>query len=198
VRGPLGWRRQAAPECRPSVAAGSSIFDRNRSAAASPRLRGGYYFQQVLKTHRLFGDVRSARHDAARRETARRAMRTMSPARHRPNSRCAPECPFRAKSGPPRRPGWISVHGSPARTGSGAVRAAGRPHITSINPELSCEYLEERGPFPACAANTNAHPRGGEHCFALFYQGDVRWENQFRRNRNRQKLCSWILLPYGS
>ena len=27
----------------------------------------------------------------------------------------------------------------------------------------------------------------GEH-FALFYQGDVRWENQFRRNRNRQNF----------
>jgi len=23
---------------------------------------------------------------------------------------------------------------------------------------------------------------------ALFYQGDVRWENQFRRNRNRQNF----------
>ena len=28
-------------------------------------------------------------------------------------------------------------------------------------------------------------------------RGDVRWENQFRRNRNRQKLCSWILFPNG-
>ena len=27
----------------------------------------------------------------------------------------------------------------------------------------------------------------GEH-FALFYQGDVRWENQSRRNRNRQNF----------
>jgi hypothetical protein len=29
--------------------------------------------------------------------------------------------------------------------------------------------------------------RAGEH-FALFYQGDVRWENQSRRNRNRQNF----------
>ena len=27
----------------------------------------------------------------------------------------------------------------------------------------------------------------GEH-FTLFYQGDVRWENQSRRNRNRQNF----------
>jgi len=27
---------------------------------------------------------------------------------------------------------------------------------------------------------------GGEHFLALFYQGDVQWENQFRRNHNRQ------------
>ena len=27
----------------------------------------------------------------------------------------------------------------------------------------------------------------GEHPFPLFYQGDVRWENQFRRNRNSAK-----------
>jgi hypothetical protein len=31
--------------------------------------------------------------------------------------------------------------------------------------------------------------------FPLFYQGDVQWENHFRRHRNRQKLCSWILFP---
>src|SRR3954471_23086462 len=28
----------------------------------------------------------------------------------------------------------------------------------------------------------------GEHFFPLFYQGDVRWENQSRRNRNRQNF----------
>src|SRR3954451_18497857 len=28
----------------------------------------------------------------------------------------------------------------------------------------------------------------GEHSFPLFYQGDVRWENQSRRNRNRQNF----------
>jgi hypothetical protein len=35
-------------------------------------------------------------------------------------------------------------------------------------------------------------PRG-EHSISLFYQGDVRWENHFRRHRNRQKLSDWIL-----
>src|SRR5437667_5244118 len=29
--------------------------------------------------------------------------------------------------------------------------------------------------------------------YPLFYQGDVRWENHFRRHRNRQKLSDWIL-----
>jgi|HubBroStandDraft_1064217.scaffolds.fasta_scaffold04010_7 hypothetical protein len=34
----------------------------------------------------------------------------------------------------------------------------------------------------------------GEHPFPPFYQGDVRWENQVRRNRNSAKnLGSWIL-----
>src|SRR5713226_7342426 len=33
----------------------------------------------------------------------------------------------------------------------------------------------------------------GEHSIPLFYQGDVRWENHFRRHRNRQKLSDWIL-----
>jgi hypothetical protein len=33
----------------------------------------------------------------------------------------------------------------------------------------------------------------GEHSIPLFYQGDVRWENHFRRLRNRQKLGDWIL-----
>src|SRR5438552_9937208 len=28
----------------------------------------------------------------------------------------------------------------------------------------------------------------GEHSIPLFYQGDVRWENQSRRNRNRQNF----------
>src|SRR5450755_1486087 len=28
----------------------------------------------------------------------------------------------------------------------------------------------------------------GEHFYPLFYQGDVRWENQSRRNRNRQNF----------
>jgi hypothetical protein len=28
----------------------------------------------------------------------------------------------------------------------------------------------------------------GEHFIPLFYQGDVRWENQSRRNRNRQNF----------
>jgi hypothetical protein len=34
----------------------------------------------------------------------------------------------------------------------------------------------------------------GEHSIPLFYQGDVRWENHFRRHRNRrQKLGDRIL-----
>jgi hypothetical protein len=31
-------------------------------------------------------------------------------------------------------------------------------------------------------------PKGEHSIFPLFYQGDVRWENQFRRNRNRQNF----------
>src|SRR5579862_694297 len=33
----------------------------------------------------------------------------------------------------------------------------------------------------------------GEHSIPLFYQGDVRWENHFRRLRNRQKLGDWMI-----
>lgn len=33
----------------------------------------------------------------------------------------------------------------------------------------------------------------GEHLISPFYRGDVRWENHFRRHRNRQKLSDWIL-----
>ncbi len=31
--------------------------------------------------------------------------------------------------------------------------------------------------------------------FSLFYQGDVRWENQFRRNRNRQNFVTGSYFP---
>jgi hypothetical protein len=39
-------------------------------------------------------------------------------------------------------------------------------------------------------------PRG-EHSIPLFYQGDVRWENHFRRHRNRQKLSDWMIISGG-
>src|SRR4051812_46795701 len=35
----------------------------------------------------------------------------------------------------------------------------------------------------------------GEHFFPLFYQGDVRWENQSRRNRNRQNFVVGSYFP---
>jgi len=39
----------------------------------------------------------------------------------------------------------------------------------------------------------------GEHSISPFYRGDVRWENHFRRHRNRQKLSDWILnFPAGA
>jgi len=40
----------------------------------------------------------------------------------------------------------------------------------------------------------------GEH-FPLFYQGDVRWENQLRRNRNRQNFVVgsyFLMAPQSS
>jgi hypothetical protein len=37
----------------------------------------------------------------------------------------------------------------------------------------------------------------GEHLISLFYQGDVRWENHFRRHRNRQKLGDWMIISAG-
>jgi hypothetical protein len=37
----------------------------------------------------------------------------------------------------------------------------------------------------------------GEHLISLFYQGDVRWENHFRRHRNRQKLSDWMIISAG-
>src|SRR5665647_1622194 len=40
----------------------------------------------------------------------------------------------------------------------------------------------------------------GEHFNPLFYQGDVRWENQSRRNRNRQNFVveSYFLTAFQS
>jgi hypothetical protein len=40
----------------------------------------------------------------------------------------------------------------------------------------------------------------GEHFIPLFYQGDVRWENQSRRNRNRQNFVveSYFLTAFQS
>jgi hypothetical protein len=64
---------------------------------------------------------------------------------------------------------------------SGRFGMGGCTYQYNLNISLKIEMLTPRG----------------EHSFALFYQGDVRWENQFRRNRNRQKLCSWILFPYA-
>lgn len=39
-------------------------------------------------------------------------------------------------------------------------------------------------------------PRRGEH-LSLFYQGDVQWENQLRRNRNRQNFVIGFYFPCG-
>jgi hypothetical protein len=35
----------------------------------------------------------------------------------------------------------------------------------------------------------------GVSIHSLFCQGDVQWENQLRRKRNRQNRCDWILFP---
>ncbi len=61
---------------------------------------------------------------------------------------------------------------------------------------ITCSFLANGLPSYQCTANgpkiEMLTPKG-EHSIPLFYQGDVRWENHFRRLHNRQKLCDWIL-----
>src|SRR5216684_3201670 len=76
------------------------------------------------------------------------------------------------------RTGWKCL-----RTGEMATRRsplrANLTHKSSVPEELpqkrKCSPAKVSIPYP------------------LFYQGDVRWENHFRRHRNRQKLSDWIL-----
>src|SRR3954453_2000935 len=67
----------------------------------------------------------------------------------------------------------------PARTGASHISRT-RP----INLSITAVF----------GSNRNAHPCGGAF-FPLFYQGDVRWENQFRRNRNRQNFVVGSYFP---
>src|SRR5689334_17025127 len=48
----------------------------------------------------------------------------------------------------------------------------------------SVEYLKSR----LRRHKQKCSPRRVSIFYPLFYQGDVRWENQFRRNRNRQNF----------
>jgi hypothetical protein len=79
----------------------------------------------------------------------------------------------------------------PSVPGAGQTGSYLEPLLIVSNWQASCIRR-------TLAGKTKMPTPKGEHFLSLFYQGDVRWENQFRRNRNRQKLCSWILFPYGS
>ena len=103
--------------------------------------------------------------------------------------------PGRARSRSPgkgrgfRRPGReveISREGPRFRRPGREVERCWEGPLSPTTRALKATGAQSR-PRMNSYTNRNAHP-GGWAFIPLFYQGDVRWENQFRRNRNRQKL----------
>ena len=74
---------------------------------------------------------------------------------------------------------------------------ARNPALHALNRECGARWHHPRHRGPTGPRNGRQPSRPpelemltpkGEHSFPLFYQGDVRWENQSRRNRNRQNF----------
>jgi hypothetical protein len=68
------------------------------------------------------------------------------------------------------------------------LRPPGQSDSAASGQAQEFQYAAEKPP-----KNTEAHLFRVGFTLSLPQQGDVRWENHFRRLRNRQKLCDWIL-----